>query len=422
MAVLSMLQGVLVVRLIGMDGLGVVTIVTTFTSNIYRLLSFRMSEVVVRYLGTALEKQESSRAAGIVRWAALVEAGISIAAFLILIGLSPWAVKIFDLNPGAENLFLLYGIVLLGNLTYETSSGVLQSLRKFDQLAKINIVQSLLTAGIILIAFIIRQNVLMVLVAYLAGKVFTGVAVTMTAKTGLDGVLGQKWWLISDGLQGEGKSLFKFAVNTNLNGTVNLLVRDNIPLLLGAFRSQTEVGYFRLALSIINLVMLPVEPFIWPTYAEITRTIATRQWSVTRLLLQRVSLLAAIWTILAGGFVALFGDWLIPLVYKPASSPAYPAVLLLLIGYGYANIFNWNRPLLLALGKPSFPLIVSALVGVVEIGLTIWLVPQYGYLMQSAILSGYFVIAISIIVWRGLYEMQMQEKQDRLSQVAGGLV
>ena len=422
MAVLSMLQGILIIRLVGMEGLGVVTIITTLTSNIYRLLSFRMSEVVVRFLGSALEQQESTRASAIVRWAIIVESCTSIIAFLILIILSPWAVQIFGLNPGSQYLFVLYGIVLLGNLTYETSTGVLQSLRKFDRLAKINIVQSLLTAGIILIAFITRQGVLMVLVAYLAGKIFTGLAVSFAAKVGLDGVLGKKWWRISNSLPGDQRELFMFAVNTNLNGTVNLLVRDNIPLLLGALRNQIEVGYFKLALSIINLVMLPVEPFIWPTYTEITRTIAARYWLLTRQLLRRVSLIAAVWTFLAGGFVAIFGNWLIPLIYKPSSSPAYPAVLILLIGYGFANILNWNRPLLLALGKPSFPLIVAALVGLVEIGLTLWLVPQYGYLMQSAILSGFFIVSISIIVWRGLSEIRTQEKVDRLSEPLGGII
>jgi O-antigen/teichoic acid export membrane protein len=422
MAVLSMLQGILVVRLVGMEGLGLVTIITTLTSNIYRLLSFRMSEVVVRFLGSALEQQETRRAAAIVRWAVRVEAGISITAFVILAALSPWAVQIFGLNPGSHYLIILYGIVLLGNLTYESSTGVLQSLRKFDRLAKINIGQSLLTAGIILAAFLTRQSVLMVLVAYLAGKIFAGLAVSFSAKVSLDEVLGKNWWHSRAGIPGEGRKLFLFAMNTNLNGTVNLLVRDNIPLLLGAFRPQTEVGYFKLALSIINLVMLPVEPLIWPTYTEITRTIAARQWSVTRRLLQRVSLIAAAWTILAGGFVALFGRWLIPLVYKPASSPAYPAFLLLLIGYGFANILNWNRPLLLALGKPGFPLIAAALVGLVEIGLTLWLVPQYGYLVQSAILSGFFVVSISIVVWRGLSEIHTQEKLARLSEVAGGTV
>lgn len=419
MAVLSMLQGILVVRLTGMEGLGVVTIVITFVSNIHRLLSFRMSEVVVRYLGAAIEQERSSQAAGIVRWTAAVESLTSLVAFSVLVLLSPWAVKIFSLQPDARDLFILYGFVLVGNLVYETSSGVLQSLRNFDRLARINIAQSLLTAVLILAAYLADKGLVMVLIAYLSGKIFSGIAVSISAWQKLEQVVGKGWWRLSSSQPGQARQLLHFAVNTNLNGTVNLLVRDNIPLFLGALRAQVEVGYFKLALSIINLIMLPVEPLIWPTYTEITRSIARRHWSQTRSLLMKVSFLAGLWTFSAGGFIVLFGPWLIPLVYKPASSPAYPAVLLLLIGYGFANILNWNRPLLLALGKPGYPLVVAALVGLVEIGLTFWLVPEYGYLVQSAILSGFFVISISITVWRGLSEIRSREKADRYSPVVG---
>ena len=104
-------------------------------------------------------------------------------------------------------------------------------------------------------------------------------------------------------------------ISTNLNGTVNLFVRDNIPLYIGYLLSATEVGYFKFALTLINLIKLPIEPFIWPTYAEITRTIAQKQWETTRKLLKQVSSIAGVWTLLTGGGLVLLGWWLIPLVF-----------------------------------------------------------------------------------------------------------
>jgi O-antigen/teichoic acid export membrane protein len=159
-------------------------------------------------------------------------------------------------------------------------------------------------------------------------------------------------------------------------------------------------------MRLINLLMLPVEPFISPTYAEITRTIADKNYSLTRQLLRRVSSLVAVWVTAAGGFIVLFGWWLIPLLYGEEYSPAYPAAVLLLAGYGAANIFSWNRPLLLALGKPTFPLVVAASVGAVELALIFRLVPLYGYLAAAAILSGYLFVSVVINVWRGLTEIQ----------------
>jgi O-antigen/teichoic acid export membrane protein len=63
---LGFLQGIIILRLIGLANLGMVVIITTFASNINRLLSFRMSEVVVKHLGPALAVDKKSEAAGLV--------------------------------------------------------------------------------------------------------------------------------------------------------------------------------------------------------------------------------------------------------------------------------------------------------------------------------------------------------------------
>ena len=81
------------------------------------------------------------------------------------------------------------------------------------------------------------------------------------------------------------------------------------------------------------------------------------------------------------------------------------ALLALLVGYGLANSANWNRPLLLALGMPGFPLLVSAVVGLVKTGLTVLVTPSGGYVAESAILSAYLVVSVGIILWRGLGEL-----------------
>jgi O-antigen/teichoic acid export membrane protein len=161
-------------------------------------------------------------------------------------------------------------------------------------------------------------------------------------------------------------------------------------------------------LGLINLVMIPIDPFIATTYSEIAFTIARRQWVETKRVLKRVSVIAGGWTLAAGGGLALTGYWLIPLMYGAEYGPAYPAVLLLLVGYGFANILYWNRPLLLAFGMPAFPLKISTLAGAAKTALTFGLVPVYGYLIEAAILSSYFVVSITIIAWRGLGELKQR--------------
>jgi len=105
---------------------------------------------------------------------------------------------------------------------------------------------------------------------------------------------------------------------------------------------------------------------------------------------------------LTGLLLAAFGSWLIPLMYGDEYLPAYSAMLILLIGYGLANTLHWNRPLLLALGLPTYPLKISAVIGTIKTALTLWMVPIYGYLIEALILTLYFLTSIGLIVGRGI--------------------
>jgi len=169
---------------------------------------------------------------------------------------------------------------------------------------------------------------------------------------------------------------------------------------------KEKVGYFKAAMTLIIPITLILDPLIAPTYAEISRTIARFEWDTTLRLLRRITTIT--FGVVAGmwGFWAALGWWLIPLIYKAQARPVYPALLILLLGYGFAGIFQWNRPLMQSLGKPGYTVLVSMLVGVIELALVFTLVPRYGYLMMAAILSGYFILSIGLIVLRGLWEVR----------------
>ena len=406
---LGVLQGIFVVRLLGDSGYGLLTIVMDFASNTNRLLSFRMSEVVVKYMGEALAQDDKGRAAAIVKGVGILEAAMSVLAYLGLLAIAGWGARTLADDGSVVYLFRFYGLFLLANLVYETSAGVLQTTDQFRQVARANFYQSIVVTVLIVAVFILNLGIRGILTAYLIGKTVAGITVVFFALRELNKRLGHDWAGASLSQVQDWKSILRFAFSTNLNGTVNLFARDNIRLYLAWFLSNAQVGYFKLASSLINLVMLPIEPFIWPTYAEITRTIAQRQWEATRKLLKQVSTIGGIWTLLAGGGLVLLGWWIIPILYGPEMAPAYPGVLILLLGYAFANILNWNRPLLLALGHPGYPLIVAAITGVIEIILIFLFVPGRNYLVGAAIFSAYLAISITWNALRGLWILRREE-------------
>lgn len=405
-ALLSFAQGILAARLIGIPALGLVTTVITFASNINRFLTFRMSEVVVKRLNAALAENRKDQGAAAVKAALLIETTTSIAAYLVLLAISGWAARAFAADfladPLTVALFRFYGLILLTNFVTETSTGILQAARRFQWIARLNILQSLATAALILSAFIFQRGVYEIVLAYVVGKTINGLGLALLAQIELRSLLGADWWKTPLRLLPEKRAMFTFMLNTNLNGTVNLFTRDNFPLYVAWLLSSTQVGYYRLAQMLINFIILPLDPLIWPTYAEITHTIAQKQWDATRRILRRVSLLTGGIVLAVGLGLALTGWFLLPFFYGPQAAPAYPVLLILLVGYGFASVFQWNRPLLLALGKPGYPVLIALLVGIIELTLMFTLVPATNsMLLLAAIFSGYFIVSIGLTAWRG---------------------
>ncbi len=407
-AALGFVQGILIVRLLGIESFGALTAVMLFASNVNRLLSFRMSEVTVKYLGEALAHDDKVRAAALAKWIGLAEALTSVLAYLVLFFLAAW----FAGDAALAGLYRFYGLFLLANLVYETSTGILQATDKFKRVAFANLLQSILTFLLIGLAFLMHWGMYEILLAYLLGKTLAALVVTFSAFAELTRRLGAGWMRASFALLPDWKSIVRFAVSTNINGTVNLFARDNIPLYINYFVSDAATGYFKIATSLINLVMLPIEPFIWPTYAEITKTIAQKQWDATRRLLKQVSGIGGAWTLIASAGLATLGWWFIPFAYEVEAAPVLICVFILLIGYGVANTANWNRPLLLALGRPNDPLIVAAVTGVIELIFIVLLVPAGGYLVAAAIFSAYLASSILINVARGLSEIKRQSRME----------
>jgi O-antigen/teichoic acid export membrane protein len=404
----TIVQSILSARLLGILGFGILGVVIEFATNINRLLSFRMGELVVKYLGQFLTEGRADRAAAVFKASILLETFSSILAYLLLLLLAPLAAVYIVKDPNTASLISLYALALLGNFATESSTGFLQVTDRFRSQALIGFIQSVLTAGLIIYAFIIHGDIKMVLGAYLTGKVFNGLTLAGYAFWRAKQSLGRGWWRVSFNLLPPRREFWQFAWSTNFSGTVTMVTRDSESVWLSTLLSPLAAGYYKTAKAVINLVTLPITPFITAAYPAINQSVTEKAWSRLRNLLKKLTLISGTWTGAVSIGLLLFGHWLITTFYGDVFAPAYPALLLLLIGFGFANIFYWNRNLLLSFGRPDYPLKVIAFAGAAKLLLTFLLVPRFGYLMEAALMAAFFVVSIGLNVLRGLREIKQQ--------------
>jgi O-antigen/teichoic acid export membrane protein len=306
-------------------------------------------------------------------------------------------------------------------LATETATGVLQVGDHFRSQSLINLIQSLVTAAIIFYAYFSGAGMMTVLVAYLAGKLVAGIGPMILARRALKRMLGPRWWQAPLSVLPSWRELGRFAISTNLSGTINMVVRDSELLWVGWLFGTGAAGYFKTALAVLNLMIMPINPFINTTYPEITRAITRKAWVTLKRLLRRVSLIAGSWTVMIALALAAFGRQLfftawIPwngslhAIYKEEYLPALPLLIILMAGYGLANSLYWNRSLLLAFNQPGLPLRVAFWGMVIKVTLTVLLVPRLGYQWEAVLLSLYLLITVGILAWRGLSLIRREER------------
>ena len=162
---LSLVQSIFAARLLGVAAFGLIGILTTFVSNVSRLFSFRMGEFIVRYLGKELTGENRQKAGAVVKIAMMIEGATSIVAFIVLMLLAPVGAKYFAKDIQTLPLIQLYGFSILAKMFSETAIGVLQITNRFRIQAVINLAQSVITALLIFIAFLVDGSIYFVLTA-----------------------------------------------------------------------------------------------------------------------------------------------------------------------------------------------------------------------------------------------------------------
>ncbi len=410
-AAIGMVQSILAARLLGVAAFGVLGVITVFATVLNKLVSFRMSELVVKYVGQFTETDDQPRAAATFKSAAMVELGASVLAFTLIWLLAPLGATYFAKDPASANWFVLYGLVILANLIAESSTGLLQIFNRFRQFSIINVIASLVTLSIIIIVYFLQGGFLGVLIAYISGKAFSAIGLSVLALLEASHRWGKQWWRTPVRLlRPQGRQMISFAINTNISASLSLITKDSEVLWVALLRNPVEAGYYKVALSLANIVQLPISPLPQATYPELSREVARQNWNNVRYVLRQGSLLAGSYTLAVTVFLFLLGRPLLSFVYTPEFLPAYPALLIVLAGYLVANTFYWNRVALLAIGRADIPTKVNLALAILKIMGIILLVPIYGYVASAALLAGSYILGVSYSVLRFRHEITRRER------------
>ena len=406
-AAMGMVQGAIQVRVIGIAGVGLLAAMGNFTNVLNRFTSFRIDELVVRYVRLYEERKEHQKAAAVYKLAALLELSGSVAAFLLVFFLAPLGVRLFSDKAGVESLFILYGSLTLINMVFDSSDGMLQVFNRFGPKSIIDITQSVVRLSVTILVLITGGGLIEIILAELVGRLVRAVAVMAVALGTARKQWGAGWWRTPISiLRKDRRSLLTFAFSTNLSATVSLVAKDSEDLWANAFLGNLVGGFYSIARTLIGFLQLPVSPLPSTTYPELSRAVAKDDWKSVRHVLRRGSMLAALYSLPVAAILIFFGRQIITLYTRQDLPEVYAPLIILLVGYSVVNIFYWSRAALLSFNRPVFPTLVN-FVGMVLKVVGIFIFAPFGAVAFSALLSGYYVFTIGVAVVRIIQDVRV---------------
>lgn len=408
---LQLVQSVLIARLLGVSGFGTFGMIVVYVETARRLTSFRMNEVVIKFVTDAIVARDTPRAAATMKATLGAELCSSMIGFAIVWVTVPVVAPHFFGGASANTFILVYSASILIDCLLEPATGALQVFDRFRVQAIADVIGKLASLVAVVAVYVMHGQLLAVILAYLAGNAISTGLILVHAMRETTERLGPAWWRTPLAvLRGRGRELGGFAFSTNLGGTLSLIVKDSEPLWLGYFTTPAAAGFYKLAKSWISMVVIPAAPLVKSFYPEIAKTIAAREPDKARRLLRKGTTLAATWIVPVGvGFFAM-SPWMVPWLYGPDYRPAIAVFAILLLGIGISSILFWMRPVLLALGRPDVALKITALHTVLKVVLVVALVPVGKEIAMAGITAGLFIFGAVVGSAYGLYKLRRLEQ------------
>jgi O-antigen/teichoic acid export membrane protein len=359
--VVSFVQGIIVTRTLGTSLYGVLAVVMTFSGLIKAFLSFRTYEPLTRYLVEYKHKNEQLLLEKLFGSAILINFATSLLAFTVIVAAAPLAARFIAGGEKSILIYWIYGATVLWTFLDATWYSVARDLKYFKLLAVLPVIfAALQLLGIVLLWQMNLLNLMWLVVIYLLIRfgqfMVNGVFLIWKLHTVYQiSVLNINWRQCVT-KRSDLSEFWTFMNITYLSSMVTTLVKNGDILILGYYRTDEEVGLYRLAKNLVAIIQSVGGTLASVIYQDFNEMLAAKNFAYIKKLLFKLSKL---WVpIILGGIILgiLISEPIIHYVYGNQFVAAFIPFSILLIGSGATLILFWTHPMVLAMDDYSYNL------------------------------------------------------------------
>lgn len=390
----GVLSSVVVARLLGVEGLGVVAFATWIATIAILLGDLGIPGVLTRYLPELHARGEREEAGGLARavfWpfmAAVLAISVSLAGYAVLLWRSgsSGALWISPVDFLSQPLFwLLVALSCLAQALANYFIGWLRGMQRFGRMARLALLSGILHIGFTTIGAAV-WGIAGALTGSIAGSILPAVlAFSSLSKPGT----------ISPDLK---RRVVHFALGSWAYYIVTVFAWSRMEIFfLERSWGSGEVGLFAVALTLANLATqgpLLLTGALLPYLSE--RAVSKEQ--TQEIYAAGLRLMALIVMPACLGLAAIAPE-LVPLIYGDAFRAAVPSVCVLLVAASISGTAAVAITYLLAMEQTRFAFIVGGVGAALSIMVGLTLIPAYGTMAAAAGRGGIQILTAAAFVW-----------------------
>ena len=363
---------------LGPSGLGLYTLVFTLYMFGMQFAAFGIGAALTKYIAQYhddLPKIKEYITSGV------LGSMVSGTVFGILLYLLSGIISIqFFHNPEMTNLLKLTAFCFPFIAMQKVVIGALNGMRRMKLYAFVNIVQnaSVMVVSIVLV-MLFDMGVRGAVIGYVVPTIVMGVLSLIIIRENFSIKMGILRTALTE------ISLFGFyVVLANSIGMINTQVDS---LMIGHFMSETDVGYYAVAVLFMQAITLLPQAVQRVTGPSIARYYGKKDYANIRSLIKGTMFKISLITIFIALFLAIFGKILIGIIFTKEFLPAYIPLLILLIGYSIHAALVSVGSCLSSIGKVKIIFRISLMCAVLNTLLNIILIPRFGLIGAASATS-----------------------------------
>jgi|GEM_PF-3182473 len=392
---LQFAETLLIARWLSLSDFGLFIVLVAYPELVQQVLDFRTRESMSKFLAEFVAQGDSTRAIALIKLLWIADVAVSLLAYAIVFLTADFIARDLLHRPEVASLIQLYALGLLFGSLDSASGSVMRVFDRYDLSFVGSLAVSVLRFALVLWVLVSGGGLLELVQARVVGELGWAIILSMIALY----LIKQKLWSARTApIRSLGpeyrRQIWGFLVQTNLAGTLKLVVSRVDVLIIALFWPVEVVGIYKMAAKLGNFLTTLSDPLYATMLPNFARMHAQNEPGDIRRLGRRLTFLFA-WLMLPLVTVMLFfPETIVTFVAGPPFAAATWPFVCIFIGSLINTLFFWLRPAILGIGRAGALLKIGAVASTVQLLLLFMLTPPLGALGAALTQTVYYSIYI----------------------------